>query len=351
MLKFQKKGLSMLYIHIPFCNSKCYYCAFNSYIDKNYLKKNYFESLKKQFQNEQKPNKFSSIFIGGGTPSVMNIDFYEKLFYLLSDYIDKETEISIEINPNSLNKEWLQNLKKLGVNRVSFGIQSFNDKKLKFLGRNHSSKEGLKSIEKAKNIFENINLDLIYSTAIDTETILNKDLEIAIKLGVQHISAYSLTIEKNTKFENYPEKRKENEELELYFIEKIKEHFFQYEISNFGKICKHNLGYWQLKEYIGIGAGAVGYQNGKRYYTHNLIENYIKNPTFKRVEKLKKSDIVEEKVLLGLRSIVGFEKEILNKEQQKRAFELADEKKIIFKKNRFYSKDFLLADAIALYIL
>jgi oxygen-independent coproporphyrinogen-3 oxidase len=140
----------LLYIHIPFCDSKCFYCAFNSYTSKNYLKKDYFKALKIQFEKEKKPNKFKSVFIGGGTPSVMNLDFYERLFNLISPYIDENTEITIEANPNSTKIEWLKELKKLGINRISFGVQSFNDEKLKFLGRNHSSKSALISIENAK---------------------------------------------------------------------------------------------------------------------------------------------------------------------------------------------------------
>jgi len=160
-----------------------------------------------------------------------------------------------------------------------------------------------------------------------------------------------LTIEKNTEFYKTPEKRQENEELEIWFINEIKKHFPQYEISNFGKICKHNLGYWKLNNYIGLGAGAVGFDGKNRYYTHKLPEDYIKNPTFKEIEKLDDYDIKEEKILLGLRSIVGFDIDILNYEEKKRCLELVDDKKLYLKENKVYSNDFLLADAYSLYIL
>jgi len=341
----------LLYIHIPFCDSKCFYCAFNSYVDKNYLKKDYFEALKIQFEQEKKPAKFKSIFIGGGTPSVMSLLFYEKLFNMLLPYIDENTEITIESNPNSTKLEWLKGLKELGVNRISFGVQSFNDEKLKFLGRNHTSSSAKTSIENALKVFDNVNLDLIYATSMDSKTLLKNDLYTAINLGVTHISAYSLTIEKNTEFYKTPEKRKDDEELEIWFINEIKKHFFQYEISNFGKICKHNLGYWKLNSYIGLGAGAVGFDGKNRYYTHKLPEKYIKNPTFKEIEKLDSYDLKEEKVLLGLRSIVGFDIDILNKDEKQRCLELIDDKKLYLKENRVYSNDFLLADAYSLYIL
>ena len=340
----------MLYIHIPFCDSKCHYCAFNSYTDKNQYKSYYFKALKTQFENETKPNKFKSVFIGGGTPSVMDLKFYEKLFKMINPYIDKNTEITIEANPNSTDIDWLKGLKEFGLNRISFGVQSFNDEKLKFLGRNHTKNTALISIENAKKVFDNVNLDLIYSTKLDTKELLKKDLIIALSLGITHISAYSLTIEKGTEFYKTPEVRKDDEELEVWFINEIKKHYFQYEISNFGEICKHNLGYWQLNNYIGIGAGAVGFRENKRFYTYKSVEEYIKNPTFKKIENLTNFDLLEEKVLLGLRSIVGIDENILDKNQKQKAFNLVDDK-LIYKNNRFYSKDFLLADALSLYIL
>jgi len=341
----------LLYIHIPFCDSKCHYCAFNSYTDKNQYKDDYFKALKTQFNNEIKPEKFRSIFIGGGTPSVMDLDFYEQLFNMIHTYIDKSTEITIEANPNSTDIEWLQELRNFGLNRISFGVQSFNDEKLKFLGRNHTKQTALTSIENAKKVFDNVNLDLIYSTKMDTKELLRKDLEIAISLGTTHISAYSLTIEKGTEFYKTPDARKDDEELEVWFIDEIKKYYSQYEISNFGEICKHNLGYWQLNNYIGIGAGAVGFRKNKRFYTYKSVEEYIKNPNFKKIEYLSDFDLLEEKVLLGLRSIVGIDINILNESQQKRSFELVEEKKLTFNNNYFYSKDFLLADALSLYIL
>ena len=340
----------MLYIHIPFCDSKCHYCAFNSYTDKNQYKPNYFEALKTQFNNEIKPDKFKSVFIGGGTPSVMDLEFYESLFEMISPYIDKFTEITIEANPNSTDIDWLKGLKSFGLNRISFGVQSFDDEKLKFLGRNHTKETALLSIKNAKQVFDNVNLDLIYSTKMDTKELLQKDLDIALSLGTTHISAYSLTIEKGTEFYKTPEVRLDNEELEIWFIDEIKKYYTQYEISNFGEICKHNLGYWKLNDYIGIGAGAVGFKNNQRFYTYKSVEEYIKNPTFKKIENLNEFDILEEKVLLGLRSIVGIDKNILDENQLKKAFSLVDDK-LIYKNNRFYSKDFLLADALSLYIL
>ncbi len=344
----------LLYIHIPFCDSKCNYCAFNSYTNLNHLKKDYFYAIEKQFLNDIKKyniKKFETIFIGGGTPSTMPISFYEKLFKLIEPYIKNIKEITIESNPNA-SYEWLKEIKNLGVNRISFGVQSFNDKKLKFLNRNHSSSQAIKTIENAKKAnFKNINLDLIYATALDNKNLLENDLKIAFSLPINHISAYSLMIEENTKWEKDYSKRKEDEELEIWFIEEIKKRFNQYEISNFGKPCIHNLGYWKHKEYLGIGAGAVGFIKNFRYYTQNNVYEYIKNPIKYEYEYLNNNDLKKEKVFLGLRSIIGFDENILNNEEKKRVDILIKDKKLIRKKEKIYSYDFLIADALSAYIL
>ena len=345
--------INLLYIHIPFCDSKCNYCSFNSYTNLNHLKKEYFNALKIDFLNEIKKESINleTIFIGGGTPSTMDINFYEKLFNLLLPYIKNVKEITIEANPN-VSFNWLKEIKNFGINRISFGVQSFNDEKLKFLNRNHSSKLAISSIENAdKAGFDNISLDLIYSTNLDNKKLLLKDLEIAFSLPINHISAYSLTIEENTKWENDFSKKKIDEELEIWFVNKIKEKFNQYEISNFGKICKHNLNYWKRKEYIGIGSGAVGFKKEIRYYSQTNLKEYLKNPTKKDYETLSNKDIKIEKIFLGLRSIVGFYKNILNERELKKVENLIKEKKLIEKDSKIYSTSFLLADAITSYIL
>ena len=180
---------------------------------------------------------------------------------------------------------------------------------------------------------------------------LKNDLKIAFNLPITHISAYSLTIEEGTKWEGDFSKRKEDEELEIWFIKKIKEKFFQYEISNFGKPCLHNLGYWQHKEYLGIGAGAVGFIKDFRYYTQNNVYEYLKNPTNYQFEYLTKKDLKKEKIFLGLRSIIGFDEEILNEKEKKKVKILLKENKLYKKENKIFSKDFLIADALSAYII
>ena len=346
----------LLYIHIPFCDSKCFYCSFNSYTKKHYLKKEYIKALLKQLDFELKKikkNEIESIFIGGGTPSTLEANYYEEIFKKIEPYLKKDIEITIEANPNSVKKEWLRDIKSLGLNRVSFGVQSFDEKKLKFLGRAHSSKEAISVVENAFSVgFENISIDLIYETILDTKELLEKDIKIALNLPINHISAYALTLEENTPFFNRKDVKKDDDSLGYFIAGLITKKFPQYEISNFGLYkSKHNLGYWMLKDYIGVGAGAVGFYKNQRFYTQNSLEDYIKNPTKKEVENLTNEDLITEKIFLGFRSIVGVKKSILNESMLKRAQILIKNGKIYEKDKKLYNKNLFLADEISLYIL
>lgn len=246
----------LLYIHIPFCDSKCHYCSFNSYVDKFDQITAYMNALYLQLEHElqrfqPQPKSVTSVFIGGGTPSTVEPKLYQKIFTLIQPYLTDCVEITTEANPNSATKPWLEGMKQLGCTRVSFGVQSFNDAKLKFLGREHSSSEALDAVTRAEEVgFEHISVDLIYATKVDTKELLQNDLDTAFSLPVDHISAYALTIEENTLFETYPQAAKERLELTEFFIDAIKSKGFeQYEISNFGKYrCSHNIGYWQLQD-------------------------------------------------------------------------------------------------------
>ena len=345
----------LLYIHIPFCDSKCHYCSFNSFTKNHHLKKDYIKALLKQlnFEFERfKVNKnIESVFIGGGTPSVLDVKYYEEIFKIVSPHFKDNIEITIEANPNSATYEWLKNIKEFGINRVSFGVQSFNDKKLKFLGRSHNSKDALKAINNAqKSGFENISIDIIYDTALDNKELLKKDIDLALSLPINHISAYSLTIEENTLFENKKDVKKSDENIG-YFLKKIIP-FEQYEVSNFGKYkCFHNIGYWKLKDYIGVGAGAVGFLKNKRFYPKNDLFEYIKDPLDIKVENLTQKEITVEKIFLGFRSFIGVDKKILNKDMEKRAKILIKENKLYEKNGKIYNKNFFLADEISLFIL
>ncbi len=349
----------LLYIHIPFCDSKCHYCSFNSYVDKFDFRDSYAKAIIKQLKYELQrysvhKQSIETIFIGGGTPSAMQASLYQELFENIKPYIAKNAEITTEANPNSASKSWLEQMKELGVNRVSFGVQSFDKDKLKYLGRNHSKEDAKNAIKNAYNAgIKNISLDLIHGCILDNKKLLQNDLDIAFSLPINHISSYSLSIEKNTKFYIKKEKNNGNIKEEQWFYDQIiKKGFSQYEISNFGKYRSiHNLGYWKYKDYIGIGAGAVGFLQNKRFYPYKNIEKYIKNPTFFDIENLSGKDIKTEKVFLGMRSIVGVNIDIFNKNELKKVKILEKEGKIRHINNIIFNNNYLLSDEISLFIL
>lgn len=317
------------------------------------------QSLQQQLEFElkrfdAKEKSIETLFIGGGTPSTVSPQLYKPIFELLKPYMMDDAEVTSEANPNSATLEWLQGMRELGVNRISFGVQSFNDKKLKFLNRAHNSEDALRAIHNAYNIgIKNISLDLIYATAMDTKELLTKDLEQAFTLPINHISAYALTIEEGTAFEKTPEVAKEKLSLTNFVFDAIKKHgFTQYEISNFGTYqSRHNLGYWQYKNYIGAGSGAVGCRDGVRYYPATDIDFYIQNPLHVSEENLSAEEQKSEKLFLGLRSIVGVDEKILSHNELQRAELLTNESKLTKIGNRFYNNDYLLSDEISLFIL
>ncbi|WP_345993600.1 radical SAM family heme chaperone HemW [Sulfurimonas sp. HSL-1716] len=349
----------LLYIHIPFCDSKCFYCSFNSYVDKFHLKKSYMDALYLQLFYELKrfdvkEKEIETVFIGGGTPSTVSAALYKKIFELINPYIADDAEITTEANPNSATRTWIEEMKELGINRISFGVQSFDDKKLKFLNRAHNRDDALRAVKDAADAgIQNISIDLIYATVLDTKELLQEDFRQAFELPINHLSAYALTIEEGTPFEKKPDAALEKLSLTNFVFETIKEKgFTQYEISNFGRYqSRHNLGYWQYKDYIGAGSGAVGCKNGVRYYPSSDLEAYIRDPLHAREEKLTAQEQKEEKLFLGLRSIVGVDEKILSEKELKRAQLLADEKKLVKNGNTFYNLDYLLSDEISLFII
>lgn len=348
----------LVYIHIPFCDSKCSYCAFNSYVDKFHLKDKYMKALALQLDYELKRfnivgKEIESIFIGGGTPSTVSPELYKPIFETLKPFLMPEIEITSEANPNSASSEWLSGMYELGVNRISFGVQSFDREKLKILNRAHTKEQAKEAVSTAREIgFKNISLDLIYATLGDTKELLKDDLKNAFSLPINHISAYALTIEEGTPFESKPHMSKETLELtEWIFNEIEKNGFKQYEISNFGSYqSAHNLGYWKYKDYIGLGSGAVGKLKIQRFYPTSDIEEYIKNPLSIKTEKLSEEDQHIERIFLGLRSCIGVDENILNSSELDKAKLLVNEQKLIYKNGTFYNTNYLLADEIALFI-
>ncbi|MDF1883558.1 coproporphyrinogen III oxidase family protein [Sulfurimonas sp. SAG-AH-194-C21] len=348
----------LLYIHIPFCDSKCSYCAFNSYVDKFHLKEKYMVSLFIQLKHELKrfnaqKESIETIFIGGGTPSTVAPELYKDIFTFLKPYLQKNIEITSEANPNSASYEWLEGMYELGVNRISFGVQSFDETKLKVLNRAHSPQMAKDAIKNAKEIgFKNLSLDLIYATLGDTKELILHDINIAFTLPINHISAYALTIGEGTAFEHKPQMSSEQLEITSWIFDTIKDKGLpQYEISNFGEYqSSHNLGYWKYTDYMGVGAGAVGKLDLTRFYPNPDIEEYILNPCVMREESLTSEDKKIEQYFLGMRSCVGIYADLFTSQERKQADILVQENKLDFIDNTFYNKDFLLADEITLFL-
>ncbi|MBI4378757.1 MAG: radical SAM family heme chaperone HemW [Nitrospinae bacterium] len=282
-----------VYIHIPFCIKKCSYCDFNSYSNMEEIFDKYVESVKKEISLiSYQPYEVISIFFGGGTPTILEsrqlieiLDFCKGVFNLRSD-----AEITIEANPETLTLDKLKELRMGGFNRISIGIQSFNDRLLRRLGRIHNSEKACQQILSVRDAgFENISIDLMFGIPDETIDDWESDIKTAIKLNIEHISTYNLTIEKGTPFEKLYSEAKashylpdEDKQLEMY--EKgiellISAGYEHYEISNFAKAnrrCLHNQIYWRNEEYIGIGAGAYSYINGERRWNEKNPTEYTK---------------------------------------------------------------------------
>jgi len=348
----------LLYVHIPFCDSKCHYCSFNSYVDKFALRGHYMQALQRQLHFEVTrlslaPGSIETLFIGGGTPSTVPADLYAPLFALLRPYLKADAEITSEANPNSATPEWLAGMKALGVNRISFGVQSFDAQKLKRLGRAHTPEQARRAVTDAQAAgFEHLSIDLIYGVAGDSKALLEADLEQAFRLPVDHLSAYALTIEEGTPFSATPEIADEKLALTSWLFGRIEAHGFeQYEISNFGRYrSRHNLGYWEYRPYIGLGAGAVGCIDRVRYYPHRDVEAYIADPLLRSTEALDAAAVKTERLFLGLRSVVGIPESLLGKDELQRAGWLAEAGKLRRDGARFYNTDYLLSDEIVLYL-
>lgn len=309
--------------------------------------------LKEELQRYQpEKNSIKSLFIGGGTPSTIAPDLYEEFFSIIKPYLKEDAEITTEANPNSASQEWLEGMKHLGVTRVSFGVQSFDATKLKALGRNHSPKQAMNAVTNAHKIgIKNISLDLIYATSFDKAGLLENDIKTAFSLPINHISSYALTLEENTPFFGKQELVNDSTEDAQYFISLVTKKFEQYEISNFGEYQSvHNLGYWSGDDYIGIGAGAVGFLKNQRFYPQKGVEQYIQNPNHIEIEDLSEEDLHVEKLFLGLRSKIGVNLSEFSEKELKNVTLLVNENKLTCADEKVYNNDFLLSDELVLFI-
>ncbi len=314
MEKCEKESMG-LYIHVPFCKRKCRYCDFLSFEGKESEISSYFQYMCKELKLYENM-RYSTVYFGGGTPSLAAVEDIKAI--LDSVEIDKDAEITIEVNPGTVNLEKLKRYREIGVNRLSIGSQSFNNERLKLLGRIHSSKEIVECFRNARKAgFSNISLDLMFALPGQTIEELASDMKKIVELNPEHISVYSLIWEEGTVFEEMQKKgeiapKDEDEEAEMYeFVIKFLDEngYNHYEVSNFAKTgfeSKHNLKYWENREYTGIGVGASGYIDSIRYKNFTEFADYYssinlgKKPVMESEEVDEKSKIMY-KCILGLR--------------------------------------------------
>ena len=308
-----------LYIHIPFCIKKCEYCDFISYTDCYDKEKDYLEALVEEFKRYE-DKQVDTVYIGGGTPSSLSLDGLLFLMDKIFEYfvVTEDAEITMEVNPKTADMKKLKALRLAGVNRLSIGVQSFNDDELERIGRIHNSNDAKNCILDAKFAgFKNISIDLMFGLPKQTLESYRNSLITAVTSGVNHISAYSLILEEGTplyeRVQNW-EFRLPREDVEAAMYDLTCEilhtsGFTQYEISNFAKdgySSRHNLKYWECEEYIGCGAAAHSYFRDKRFSNHESIDDYIKSPTARLNEvELTREDKMSEYMILGLRKNEG----------------------------------------------
>lgn len=311
--------VNCVYIHIPFCEKKCNYCAFCSYSSLSYIDE-YITALIKEIKFHYKKEQCSTIYFGGGTPSILN---EKQICKILSCFnYDKSTEITLEANPCSLSYEKLKGYKNLGINRISIGVQNFNDNILNMLGRNHTRKDIYNALEYVNRAgIGNMSIDLMYGLPNQNLKQWEETLNKAIKISPKHISLYGLKIEKGTKFYKLygnNEDKTNNIQADMYKLahEKLKD-YIHYEFSNFAKgeeyISKHNSAYWERRYYYGFGLSASGFIENKRYTNTINIKEYMKNPPARNYTELSQQEEIEEEIFLGLRLAKGIDFKKINK--------------------------------------
>lgn len=329
-----------LYIHIPFCKQKCYYCDFTSYANKEELVERYIKCLKKEILQYANENKIMSehgleeryviktIYIGGGTPSAIDEVYIINVLDTIKDNFKMRdnAEITIEVNPGTVNKDKLESYRECGINRLSIGLQAVQDDILKCIGRIHTYKDFENTYEYAREVgFDNINVDLMINLPNQTLDDVKESVKTILSLKPEHISVYSLILEPNTKMYELINSKtltiaSDETERQMYWYVKdtLEKHKYnQYEISNFTKSgfeSKHNMDCWNQKEYIGVGASASSFMENKRYSNISELEKYIENiekgtPNKNLVleEFLDEESKMDEFMMLGLRKIDGVE--------------------------------------------
>lgn len=313
--------ISSVYIHIPFCRSICTYCDFCKFIYNKEWVNDYLNKLELEVNDRYMDETINTIYIGGGTPSILNNKELDKLFSIIKKFnISNNLEFTFECNLEDINEELIKYLKDNNVNRISIGVESFNPHNLEIMNRMMDYKRLEDSINMIRRIgINNINLDLMYAMPEENMKVLKSDLKYLVKLNPEHISTYSLILEDNT-YLKYKNTHPINEELDYemynYICKYLKKHGYNhYEVSNFSKIgyeSKHNRVYWENKEYYGFGCGASGYVSGVRYSNTRSLSKYIESDIFSTKELLSKDEIIDYHMILGLRLLKGINVEYFN---------------------------------------
>ena len=356
-----------LYLHIPFCTRKCAYCDFYSVANTN-LTDDFGNAVCKELElqkNYLQKEKVQTIYFGGGTPSMLNENQIEKILENIYKYynVDSNSEITLEANPDNLNSKYLKLIKKAGINRLSIGIQSFDDKDLQLMKRKHTVNEAVNSVKCAQEEgFNNISIDLIYGLPDLTIKKWEKNIDEALNLNIQHISAYHLTIEPNTTFQklhlnkklNLPTEDESLNQFKLLRFKTAEKGFLQYEISNFaldGFISLHNTNYWMGVKYLGLGPSAHSYNLTSRQWNIQNLPAYLdaisqgKIPL--EIENLTKNEKYNDFVITSLRTMWGLNTEKLKKDlgEKYRKHFLMKAKKIINNKEMLKKdNDFILTE-------
>ncbi|MCM3784506.1 radical SAM family heme chaperone HemW [Neobacillus mesonae] len=326
MLK-RNKAPEAVYLHIPFCTNKCFYCDFNSYVLKDQPVMKYLEALEREMEytvTKTPPGEIKTIFVGGGTPTVLKPD--EMAYFLKSvrTYFPnwaEDIEFSMEANPGTTDLEKLSVMKEGGVNRVSFGVQAFQNELLTGIGRIHNTDDVYRSLENARKAgLTNLSIDLMFGLPNQTVEMLSESVTKALELGLPHYSIYGLKVEENTLFHTLFQKNQlplpdEEHELKMYLhlMERMKEAGYdQYEISNFAKPgmqSRHNMTYWRNEDYYGLGAGAHGYVGRERHMNVRGVNPYIEatEQGLPRLDTLSvsKEEAMEDFMMVGLRMLEG----------------------------------------------
>ncbi|ULL17679.1 oxygen-independent coproporphyrinogen III oxidase [Paenibacillus sp. H1-7] len=316
-----------VYIHIPFCTNKCHYCDFNSYVLKGQPVMDYLDALEREMEQTATlvpPRQIETIFVGGGTPTVLLPDQMESFLRRVKTYFPDQApniEFTMEANPGTTDLEKLQAMKEGGVNRISFGVQSFDNALLEGIGRIHNTDDVYRSLENARKVgFTNMSIDLMFGLPKQTVATMNDSLDKALALDLPHYSIYSLKVEENTLFHTLYQKNQlplpeEDEELDMFLLimNRLKDAgYTQYEISNFAKPgfeSRHNSMYWLNRSYYGIGAGAHGYTRGIRHINIKGVQPYIDAtrtglPILEKHE-VSEQDAMEDFMMVGLRLLKG----------------------------------------------